>query len=55
MKFEDINKYTFFAVMKNLEEIAKEIHLAAANAYEIEQISLSQDISIDNAYDIQAQ
>ena len=55
MKFEDINKCTFFAVMKNLEEIAKEIHLAAANAYEIEQISLSQNISIDNAYDIQAQ
>lgn len=55
MKFDDRKKYTFFAVMKNLEEIAKNIHLAATQAYEIEQISLSQSITLDEAYEIQAQ
>jgi 2-oxo-3-hexenedioate decarboxylase len=39
--------------MKTIEKIAEEIHLAAINANEIEQISLSQTISLSDAYNIQ--
>lgn len=39
--------------MKTIETLAKEIHEAAANAYEVDQISLSQTISLSEAYKIQ--
>ncbi len=53
MKFDGKNKCTFFVIMKTIEKIAEEIHLAAINANEIEQISLSQTISLSDAYNIQ--
>ncbi len=39
--------------MKTIETIAREIHNAAVNAYEVEQISLNQSISLSEAYKIQ--
>ncbi len=39
--------------MKTIETIAQEIHNAAMNAYEVEQISQNQTISLSDAYKIQ--